>query len=507
MKINKIIACTGIALLSISSQSCKKFFDVNESPNNIQEAPIEQLLPSITVGVGYVGVSDLYRYSGLMAQQFTGNTTNVSQTFKEYERYNINSSDVNNQWSNIYAGILADIDKLTEKANQQNSPHYAGTAKLMKAYIFQLIVDAWGDVPYTEASKFLDNLKPKFDKGEDIYKDLVRLIDEGIADVNKTTSVLSPTKYTTIYASTDWNVSKKQWTRFGNTLKLRLFIHYTAKDATYASTKIKDLINSGAEFMQSNADSFIMPFLAVAGRQNPNASVEGGQFKNAFFPNKTIVDMMNAKSDPRRPSYFVPFPYNSSPATYKGGNATEASSVAYSRLNSFLKGTATINTINMNSDGSLKDGSITWGGDAPARLLTFAEYNFIRAEAALMLGAPGSAQTFFENGIRASMQDAGVSAGDITAYITANGTLTGSDQQKLEQIINEKYTANFGVVMEPWSDWRRTGYPTLTALPISVAVYDKIPRSLVYPQYEKNSNPNVPARADMMARVFWDVRP
>lgn len=362
MKINKIIACAGIALLSVSSQSCKKFFDVNDSPNNIQEAPIEQLLPSITVGVGYVGVSDLYRYSGLMAQQFTGNTTNISQTFKEYERYNINSSDVNNQWSNIYAGILADIDKLIEKSNQQNSPHYAGVGKLLKAYIFQLTVDAWGDVPYTEATKFLDNLKPKFDKGEDIYKDLVRLIDEGIADVNKTTSVLSPTKYTTIYAAKpgqDWNNTlKKQWTRFGNTLKLRLFLHYTAKDASYAATKINDLINSGAEFMQSNDDSFIMPFLSTAGRQNPNASVEGGQFKNAFFPNKTIVNMMNAKSDPRRSAYFIPFPYNSSPATYKGGNATEAASVAYSRLNTFLKGTATINTITMESDGSLRDGSI-----------------------------------------------------------------------------------------------------------------------------------------------------
>ncbi|MCY1554318.1 hypothetical protein D9M68_908830 [compost metagenome] len=67
--------------------------------------------------------------------------------------------------------------------------------------------------------------------------------------------------------------------------------------------------------MTSNADNFAMKFLAEAGRQNPINSIEGGQFRNAFFPNRTIVDMMNAKSDPRRPSYFVPFPYNSSPTT------------------------------------------------------------------------------------------------------------------------------------------------------------------------------------------------
>lgn len=506
MKINKIIACAGILMLASTLQSCKKFYDVNESPNNITVAPIDQLLPSITVGIGYIGSSDLYRYSGLIMQQFTGNTTNLSETFKLYERYNINNSDVNNQWTSTYSGILADIEKLIPLAQQGGSPHYAGVAKLLKAYTFQITVDAWGDIPYSESGKFLDNSTPKFDKAENIYLDLIRLIDEGIADVSSPTSVLSPTKNTTIFQGDNWNTVKQQWIRFGNTLKLRIYLHYTAKDPAFASSKINALIGSGAQFMTSNTDNFIMKFSTEAGRRTPNVSIEGGQFRNAFFPNKTIVDMMNGKADPRRSSYFVPFPYNSSPATYKGGNATEAATVAYSRLNTFLKGAATLNTVVVNSDGTVTDNSITWSGDGPSRLLTFAEYNFIRAEAALNLGGAGDAQTFFQAGIKASMEDAGVEPNSITTYINANGTLSGTSAQKLEQIINEKYIANFGVVMEPWSDWRRTGYPNITPLPISVAVYDKIPRTLVYPQLERNSNPNVPARADMLGRVFWDTR-
>ena len=148
----------------------------------------------------------------------------------------------------------------------------------------------------------------------------------------------------------------------------------------------------------------------------------------------------------------------------------------------------------------------TYTGAAPIRMLTFAEYNFIRAEAALRFASPGSAQTFFEAGIRASMESAGVAAADITTYLAANGTLSGSAAQQLEQIINEKYVANYGVVMEPWTDFRRTGYPALT-LP-SNAIVPYFPRSLFYPQSELDLNPeNVTQKKDMSVRVFWDKRP
>lgn len=505
MKLNKTIICTGLVVFGCLFDSCKKFYDVNDDPSNVKDVPVAQILPSITANVGYLGGSDLFRYSGLIMQQFSGQTTNTSQTFKEYERYNINNSDVNNQWSSIFAILLADISKIIPKAEESGSPHYAGVARLLKAYIYQVTVDGWGDVPYSEASKFAENLYPKYDNDEDIYADLIKLIDAGIADINAPTSVFEPNQNTTIYVGS-WAAMKPKWIKFANTLKLRIYLHYSQKDPAFASSQITALVNSGATFMVDNSDSFKMNYLAEAGRQNPINSIEGGQFRNAFFPNRTLVDMMNAKGDPRRPSYFVKFPYNASPATYKGASVLDNSSVAYSRLNSFLKGDATINTIVQNSDGSITDGSISWSGNAPARLLTYAEYNFIRAEAALTLNAPGDAQTFFAQGIRASMEEAGVPSGDITAYLETNGTLTGSNAQKLEQLINEKYIANFGVLMEPWNDWRRTGYPNIKPLPISVAVYDQIPRILIYPLSEQSSNPNVPQRNNMLERVFWDTR-
>ncbi|MEO7315199.1 MAG: SusD/RagB family nutrient-binding outer membrane lipoprotein [Ginsengibacter sp.] len=505
MNFNKNTTLLFLFFSGVMLTSCEKFFDVNDDPANVKEAPIENILPSVTVNVGYLGGSDLFRYGNLIVQQFSGQTTNTSRTFVDYERYFITNSDVNNQWSSIYATILADIAQLIPQAEKNNSPHYAGVARLLKSYVYQLTVDAWGDVPYSEASKFGTNLYPKYDDDEMIYKDLIKTIDSAIVNLNEPVSVFEPNQNTTIYAG-KWSDVKNNWIKFANTLKLRIYIHYTKKDPAFAASQITALVNSGAAFMTSNADNFKMNFLAEAARQNPNTSIEGGQFRNSFFPNRFIVNLMNDRADPRRPIYFVPFPYNSSPATYKGASVLDNSSVAYSRLNTFLKGDAVVGNVVVNVDRTITDASIKWSGNAPTRLLTFAEYNFIRSEAALVLNAPGDAQQFFEAGIRASMNETQVSTANANTYISARGTLTGTTAQKLEQIINEKYVANFGVVMEPWNDWRRTGYPTIQPLPLSAAVYDKIPTILVYPLSETSSNPNTPARDNMLQRVFWDVR-
>ena len=492
-----------IAFAAISTVSCKKFLDVNRDPNNINQAPISQILPSVTVNIGYMGASDLFRYSKFSAQ----GPVSAGNTFKEYERYNVNNSDVNNVWNTTFATTLSDLELLITKAGAEGSPHYAGVGRILKAYVYQISVDAWGDLPYSEALKFNAGLYPKFDDDAAIYTDLVKLIDTGITNINATTSKLSPNTNTTIYQNSSWAASKLQWQKFANTLKLRIFLHYSKKDPTFAAQQINALINSNATFMQSNADNFQMMFTATSQQQTPTASIEGGQFRNQFFPHRTIVDMMNATSDPRRASYFVPFPYNSNPPTYKGSSILDPVATSqYSRLHTYLKGAATVNTALINADGSLKDGAITYSGAAPSRMLTYAEYNFIRTEAALTMGAAGDAQTFFQEGIKASMADAGVTGASVTTYILANGILLGSTQQKLEQIINEKYIANFGVVMEPWTDWRRTGFPKLQSLKKPLAVYDELPRILPYGLNESTSNPNIPVRNSLLDRVFWDTK-
>lgn len=495
------VLALGISCLS----SCKDYLDVNISPNSVLDAPIEQLLTSATTTVGFGGGSDLHRYSALLAQQFSGQGQGATTQNQEYERYNIQGSDLNNVWSGMYSTALSDLELVIQKANAENSPHYAGVAKILKVYMYQLIVDAWGKAPYSSALLFTANTAPAFDDGESIYNDLDRTLDAAIVDINAASSTKSPGANSTIFPGT-FSSSKPKWEKLANTLKLRLLIHLSKKDKTGTVQKITTLVNSGAKFMEANADNFQMAFYNVARQQNSIHQFELDRV-NQFFPNATLIDLMNQHNDPRRPRFFTPFPFTRpfETATYTGAKGGDAPSFKYSRMHIYLRGDTT-NTAPVvpQADGSIKNTDYTYNGTAPVRMLTYAEYNFIRAEAAVY-GAPGDAEQFYQAGIRASMQAAGVATADIDTYIAANGTLTGTDNEKVKRIIEEKFIASYGVVMEPWTDWRRTGYPVISA-PVN-ALTSFTPRSLFYPQSEIDLNPNAPAQKnDMSERVFWDVQ-
>ena len=505
MRLNKIFQYTALVIGVSLFSSCKDYLDINVSPNSVLDAPIEQLLTSATTSVGFYAGSDLHRFSALLAQQFSGQGQGATTQNQEYERYNIQGSDLNNVWNLGFATILSDLELVIQKAGAENSPHYAGVAKILKVYMYQLAVDAWGKVPYSQALLFTENTAPAFDDGEAVYNDLDRVLDAAISDLNAATSVKSPGSNSTIFTGA-FSASKAKWEKLANTLKLRMYLHLSKKDKAGAVQKITALVNAGAAVMAANADNFQMSFFNEARRQNPIHQFELDRV-NQFFPNATLIGLMNQYGDPRRPRFFTPFPFTRpfETATYTGAKGGDAPSFKYSRMHTYLRGdTTNANAVVPQADGSIKNTDYTYNGTAPIRMLTFAEYNFIRAEAAV-LGAPGDAQQFFQAGIRASMQAAGVPTADIDAYITANGALPAADADKVRRIIEEKFVANYGVIMEPWTDWRRTGYPVI-AIPTN-ALTSFTPRSLFYPQSEIDLNPNAPGqKTDMSERVFWDVQ-
>lgn len=176
----------------------------------------------------------------------------------------------------------------------------------------------------------------------------------------------------------------------------------------------------------------------------------------------------------------------------------------YSRIHTFLRGAVTGGT----AAPAPYTGTVqpfTYTGAAPQRMLSFAEYNFIRAEAALR-GAPGSAQAFFTAGITASMDEAGVLAADRNTYLATYGTLAGTTLQQIQQVIEEKYIAAYGVSVEPWTDWRRTGFPAISMPANSLNGVTGVPRSLFYPQSEQDNNLNFPGQkpTTLQTRPFWD---
>ena len=479
----------------IAVSSCKKMLDINKNPDAIPDSnsPVAQLLTSAQVNLGFEAGSDLFRYATVIMQQMSGEASQPNQTY-EYYRYNITGSDENNVWSSINATTLDDLELIIRQATG-TSPYYTGIAKILKAYEYSLVVDVWGDVPYSEAQQLSANTQPHYDDDATIYPKLNNLLIDAVNDLNATSSVLTPGTNSVMYTGT-YSTIKANWIKLANTLRLRLFLHYSKKDPAFCVAQLTALINTaGITFFASNADNFQMLFYNVANQRSAISAFEVSR-PNYLFADDRMVSMMNAKIDPRRPFYFTDFPFGS--GLYLGVSSVTPPlnpNNNYSRIHTFLRGAVTAGA----------SPPFTYSGAAPQRMMSFAEYNFIRAEAALM-GAPGNAQQFFSDGITASMQEVGVAAPAIATYLASFGTLTGTNAQKLQQIIEEKYIAAFGVSVEPWTDWRRTGYPTLNVPVNAISSVTAVPRTLFYAQSEIDLNPNHPAQknANLQDRVFWD---
>ena len=469
-----------VGLLALSITGCDEFLDVNENPNQLIDVPANTLLTSSTLGTATLMGTHLHRYSAVYTQQFTSGTAQIW----DLSRYLLTETDVNDVWRfRLYSGVLNDLKRLEERTTE-SSPHYAGISQILQGYLFLTAVDNWGDVPFTEALQLADNLTPVYDNDEAIYTGILGLLDSGIALTNQANSTFRPAGDDLVYSG-----DLAKWRRFANTLKLRLYLHYYPTNAAVATQGISSLLASG-EFIQSNADNFQVRFVpGDADRANPISQFEVRR-QNQFFPAEFLVSLMNTKVDPRRATYFTQFSGN-----YVGMpvNANQNTSTNYSRMHTYLRGDVTGTNI------------ITgYAGDAPLRMLTFAEYHFILAEYHARNNRIAESQAAFVAGINASMSAAGVTQAAADAYIATRPALTAANA--LQQIIEEKYVANYGVATEPWVDWRRTGFPQLN--PVAAAALTQIPRILPYPELERVTNrANTPARGNaeiIQPGVFWD---
>ncbi|RZK26276.1 MAG: SusD/RagB family nutrient-binding outer membrane lipoprotein [Flavobacterium sp.] len=491
MKINiKKATFLWVITATIGLSSCKKLVDINDDPTRLKDPDASLVLPAAQGRIGFTMGSDIHRYTSLWVQQFAAQGGGAAQP-TQYDKYAVGESDINNTWAATFAGTLSDLQKVIQKT-ETTSPKYSGVAKILRAYVYQTHVDAFGDLPFTEANNFESNLKPKFDSSSSIYDGLISLIDAGIADTKKA-SALSPTTDDLFYGG-----DMDKWERFGNALKLRLYIHYfstngTAADATKAKAGI-DAILAANKLLRNNADNFQMKFLTSANQTNPIHQFEGSR-PNQFFPSKTLVDLMNAKGDSRRNSFLTLLSGAYVGATNGIGDVTISTN--FSRMNTYIRGRLS---------------GTAYGGEAPIRMLTFAEQNQILAEYFARTNGGANlvtADTYYRAGITASFsaaiefsdatEAAAVTSGLATYLASTNGTVAVGNA--IQKIIEEKFVANFGVAIEPWTDWRRTGFPALTPVTPATA----IPRILPYSFNERSYNPNTPARPSVFTKtVFWD---
>lgn len=423
----------------------------------------------------------------LLSQQWT------ETTYTDESNYDFVTRKISdNHWNELYAGVLADLYKAKEYVTAEsipaNDPAFAektaiknnklAQIDILIVYTYQVLVDTFGDVPYTQALLGGANYLPKYDKAIDIYKDLITRLSN---DVNQMDSSYAGFDNADVMYHGDMD----NWMYFANSIKLKLGVNLLAsgQESTIATNAITAAINDG--LITSNADNAKVPYMSAVPNTNPifNDLVNSG--RHDFVVTNVVVDKMLPLNDPRFLIYT-----NGNP---DGGIVGESNSFS----------------------GSTQVGDKIQEPDFSGTLLDAAEVEFLLAEAAERgVAAAGSAETHYNNAILASMDDWGVGAIDAAAYLAqpavAYTTAAGTWQQKIgEQAWLGLYNRGF----EAWTSYRRLNYPALVAPPTADAAAEGlVPVRMQYPIREQTLNPtnyNAAATAiggdKLTTRLFWDA--
>lgn len=504
MKIKRILQYTLAATLLGGAYGCKDYLDVNVSPNLPDQVSPQSLLASGIAGAAFANGNELTRFSSVIMNYLSG----AAGSPATYDIYNTNGADFGNQWRfEIYGGALITNQKMIETADASGAKAYSGIGKIMNAYTFGLATDVWGDVPYSEALKGDAVPQPRVDSQEDIYKgnaglgiqSLFDLIREGVADLDAPTT-LRPGSDDIVYGGQGLTPTQQieYWKRAGNTLMMKHALQMSRRDPQLAASIINEALTK--PYIISNAQNLSVKFGPVVNSQSPiYYYTYVSSFRDELIVSTRYINRLLALNDPRL-RRFVTFPLD------KQDPVNVPDSVR--SIDNGFRGTLPQPTGNWSRWSETLLGA---NGVGPVRLLTNAQRAFILAEAALTLpglSIPASqAQALYEEGIRASMQEAGVPASDITAYFAANPTvvtLAGTTAQQVEQVINQKYIALTGNSLEAWNDWRRTGFPRLEENQNAVGINGTRPVRAQYIDQEVARNPNFVVKQPN-ERVWWDV--
>lgn len=537
------LACMGVVLMTAIG-GCKKQLDINKNPNTAIESNIEPflVLPGTLSGTASnvsTGYAFLYRWMGFIA------TAAGIAPAAEEESYNVSTGFGTAAFSTPM-DLNYDLQFMENKARAGGQTFYVGAAKIMKSLNFARIVDAYNSIPYSQALQGLTYITPKYDDPKNIYEDLVKQIDSGIAYIKayelganpniKTADILYGSE---IPSSNVTTTHKLQWTRFANTLKLRLLMHQAnrADRQDYIKAEIAKIVAEGSGFLGTGNNVSANPGYSQS-LPNPYYSTYGfstaGQDAGSSRANNNLLNFLKTDSDPRVGLIYKPIltavPAGSAeptptlePKNYRGndyGLATDNSVHKYQTSNYVSRvGGTTATGASAGAAASTSTGIIK-GWDMRAWIITSVESMFLQAEAVQRGYLAGNAENAYKNAVQESfvwLNAGGTAAAATTQFNTWYTAATGKSYQanvvytaapdKLKLIAYQKYLAISPLdAMETWTDYRRNGaYPVIQLSQNSGRTSLTIPVRLLYPNAELTTNlSNLPAAGRLAGSQFTD---
>lgn len=477
---------TGIAIIALLIlPGCRKYLDVNQDPNIARNVTTDLLLPSGQAALATVLGVDFNVIGSIWGQYWTQSP--AASQYKVYEQYLPNASEYDREWGLLYSRALTDFRQTEQIGAENNESQYVAISRIMQAYTFQLITDAWGDVPFSEALKGGDgNTAPRFDRQEMVYDGIAQMIMDA-KEMMDPSDAGHPGADDLVYGG-----DMELWEKFANTLLLKVYLRLSEVNPGKAQSGIAALYASGAEFIADGEDAQIS-FISTAGNQNPLYSeIVGLNFVQNLVASATVVDSMNRNRDARAFELFTVLGNNVVGLRQGNYNASASTQVSFP---SALTGAEARNP---------------QSATAPVKLLTSYESYFLQAEAAARgWGGSGTDAMLFESGITASFES--LNLGDSAQVYLGTSywgqyPAGGTQQQKIRHIITQKWFSMTGTQgFEAWTEWRRTGYPDFLVISANSIIGNNFPQSFLYPDDELTRNANFPGQKTVTTKVWWDA--
>ncbi|TDW47061.1 SusD-like starch-binding protein associating with outer membrane [Flavobacterium sp. 270] len=453
-----ILSALSIGLLA----GCQTELDTfNENPNSPIKTTPSLLLSAMEVSTFSTHTSGLIRNAGIFTQQLAG--TDVGQ-MGPIARYIVTENDVTNEWNTLYGTTLVSGHILSRDFAAQY-PYYNGMGQVLTALNLSYATDMFGDVPYDEAFRAEEGIKsPKYNTQQEIYQRLQSILDEAIVNLKKpeASNLTLPEDDDFVFGG-----DTQKWIKIAYVLKARFALRLSQVD-TGAAQKALDAITASG--ITSNADDANAFFPGTSNGLNQWFAFEQSR-PNYLKTGKYFVDQLINNADPRLPfSIAKNKPTPPIVPTYVGNAADDQANIVTSYIGPAYASAA-----------------------SPVGMVTYAEAKFIEAEARFRLGQ--DAKPALQAAVTASVLK--VTGAAPTPAFLAAATTTAN----LATIIQQKYIALF-LTMEPFNDYRRTGFPAL--VPNQASNTKTIPVRLPTPVEERQYNANATVVSNVTTPVWWD---
>ncbi|MXV49884.1 SusD/RagB family nutrient-binding outer membrane lipoprotein [Pedobacter sp. HMF7647] len=481
-KIFKYALFTAFAFIVTSCEKIKDFGDTNTSPDGTTIPNISALLTNVEAGgIGSFASNGTPAINGAQYAQYFTETQYPSTSLYALPQIS---------FAGYYSGNLYDLQNII---NLNQSKNMNNVATILQQYIFWVMTDSWGDIPYSEALKGIEKVTPKYDTQEQVYKGIISTL----------TATVSAFDNSPITGDIIYNGDVASWKRMANSLRMMAVIQLSKRypnASDYAGTEFSKALTDAGGYITSNAQNFDINYEGSNYKSNWWSLYDG---RKDYAESKTVTDLTGSLGDGRQNAF-------GGSSEVPGSTGTSNVGIPYGLDRT---GATAFTDANTNWARVLRGDLRNTNGTVV--MIGAADVALARAEAADRGWTSENLTSVYQGGIALSFEQWGIAAPS-SGYLNQSNVAVSAAPgtgANIKNISVQRYLAAYPDGHKGWNVWRKSGFPALTPAPAATNSSKQIVRRFTYAPTEASTNgaslkeaiSRIPGGVDSQdAKVWWD---